>query len=110
MEDRHRFEMSHDPLTSIMNRRAFEDVLHREVIRSKRYKCKLACVMFGLDGIKQINEQYGHLSGDFVLKMVPQDSIRGFGQPTTSVAMTRISLFFCCRKPICRELKFWPTV
>lgn len=70
LEDRHRFEMSHDPLTSILNRRAFEDVLHREVIRSKRYKCKLACVMFGLDGMKQINEQYGHLGGDFVLKMV----------------------------------------
>lgn len=70
LEARLRFEMSHDPLTSVLNRRAFEDVLHREVTRSRRYKCKLACIMFGLDGFKQINEEYGHLAGDFTLKMV----------------------------------------
>ena len=70
LEARLRFEMSHDPLTSILNRRAFEDVLHREVTRSRRYKCKLACIMFGLDGFRHINEQYGHLAGDFTLKMI----------------------------------------
>ena len=70
LEARLRFEMSHDPLTGIMNRRAFEDVFHREVTRSRRYKCRLSCVMFGLDEFKSINDTYGHLAGDFTLKMV----------------------------------------
>lgn len=70
LEARLRFEMSHDPLTSVLNRRAFDDVLHREVTRSRRYKCKLACVMFGLDGFADVNEQFGHLAGDFTLKML----------------------------------------
>lgn len=70
LESKLRFEMSHDPLTTILNRRAFDDILHREVTRSRRYKCRLSCVMFGLDQFKAINEQYGHLAGDFTLKMV----------------------------------------
>lgn len=70
LEARLRFEMSHDPLTTILNRRAFDDILHREVTRSRRYKGNLACVMFGLDNFKTINEEFGHLAGDFTLKMV----------------------------------------
>lgn len=70
LEARLRFEMSHDPLTTILNRRAFDEIVHREVTRCRRYKCNLACIQFGLDGFKKINDEYGHLAGDFTLKMV----------------------------------------
>lgn len=70
LESRLRFEMSHDPLTSVLNRRSFDEILHREVTRSRRYKCRLSCVMFGLDEFAEINERFGQLAGDFTLKMI----------------------------------------
>lgn len=70
LETRLRFEMSHDPLTMILNRRSFDEVLHREVTRCRRYKCNLSAIHFGLDKFKKVNERLGHLGGDFTLKMV----------------------------------------
>lgn len=70
LEARLRFEMSHDPLTSILNRRSFDEIIHREVTRCRRYKCNLSAIQFGLDGFKKVNQEFGHLGGDFTLKMI----------------------------------------
>ncbi len=59
-----------DGLTQIYNRRYFEEALEREVSRSRRYERSLSLVMFDVDHFKQVNDRYGHLAGDHVLKQL----------------------------------------
>jgi len=56
-----------DPLTGIMNRRSFLKRLSAEIERSKRYKSKLSIILIDLDYFKNINDKYGHNTGDEVL-------------------------------------------
>jgi len=57
-----------DPLTSIPNRRKFDDVLHYELTRDSRYKNELSLIFCDLDYFKLINDGYGHKIGDDVLR------------------------------------------
>lgn len=57
-----------DPLTSIPNRRKFDEVLEYEMNRETRYKNELSLIFCDLDYFKKINDQYGHKIGDDVLK------------------------------------------
>jgi diguanylate cyclase (GGDEF)-like protein len=57
-----------DPLTGLSNRRAAEGRLASEAGRSQRHGNALTVVSFDLDKFKQINDTYGHLAGDQVLK------------------------------------------
>lgn len=59
-----------DPLTGLYNRRAFQRYLEREIERSKRSGKNLAIMMIDIDGFKKINDTYGHVAGDEVLKNV----------------------------------------
>lgn len=59
-----------DGLTQIYNRRYFEESLEREVSRSRRYERVLSLVMFDIDYFKSVNDRYGHLAGDYVLKQL----------------------------------------
>jgi len=59
-----------DPLTGLFNRRHFFDLAKQEVARSRRYRRPLACIMFDIDYFKRINDSYGHMFGDRVLKDV----------------------------------------
>lgn len=59
-----------DPLTGLYNRRHFFDLAGMEIARSRRYGHPLACIMFDIDFFKNINDSYGHLFGDRVLKGV----------------------------------------
>jgi len=59
-----------DPLTGLYNRRHFFDLAEMEIARSKRYGHPLACIMFDVDYFKRINDSYGHLFGDRVLKEI----------------------------------------
>ncbi|MBN1385309.1 MAG: GGDEF domain-containing protein [Elusimicrobia bacterium] len=56
-----------DHLTGIGNRRQFEIDLNREILRTKRMKTGLGLIFFDLDGFKEINDRYGHKTGDNVL-------------------------------------------
>jgi diguanylate cyclase (GGDEF)-like protein len=58
---------SHDALTGLMNRRSLNSVLTREIARSKRNQASLAVAMLDIDHFKQINDVYGHKTGDDVL-------------------------------------------
>jgi diguanylate cyclase (GGDEF)-like protein len=60
-------EAMHDPLTGVLNRRAFAIVLSREISRKKRHNNKLAVGICDVDQFKQINDTYGHQTGDEVL-------------------------------------------
>ncbi|MBF0530723.1 MAG: diguanylate cyclase [Deltaproteobacteria bacterium] len=61
---------SHDSLTGLFNRRAFDDNLAREFERYVRYGTDLTMLMMDLDHFKSVNDRYGHKSGDDVLKTV----------------------------------------
>jgi two-component system cell cycle response regulator len=57
----------HDPLTGLLNRRAFFESFEKEVARARRQQLSLGILMVDLDHFKQVNDQFGHLAGDAVL-------------------------------------------
>jgi two-component system cell cycle response regulator len=57
-----------DGLTQIPNKRYLMEYMDREFSRARRYGRNLSCIMFDIDHFKKINDQYGHLTGDFILK------------------------------------------
>jgi len=57
-----------DPLTGLFNRRHCEERLRAEMVRSERHGIPLIAILFDLDNLKQINDQFGHGAGDVVLK------------------------------------------
>ena len=57
-----------DPLTLLLNRRALVDRLATELDRARRYGTVLSLLMIDLDHFKQVNDTYGHLVGDEVLR------------------------------------------
>lgn len=57
-----------DPLTGAINRRKFEELSNQELIRSIRYRSSLSFLMLDLDYFKNINDTYGHATGDELLK------------------------------------------
>lgn len=57
-----------DKLTNIFNRRYFEENFKSILIKSKRYNESFAMVIFDLNGLKSMNDKYGHLAGDNVIK------------------------------------------
>ena len=61
-----------DPLTSLVNRRRFDEMFSTEIARHSRSAHSLSVMMVDLDGFKQINDTYGHLLGDSVLQAVAQ--------------------------------------
>jgi two-component system cell cycle response regulator len=60
-------EAMHDPLTGVLNRRAFAIVLSRELSRKGRHQNVLAVGICDVDHFKQINDTHGHQAGDEVL-------------------------------------------
>jgi len=64
-----------DALTGVFNRRRFSDVLAREFALSKRYHRSLCCVLLDLDHFKLVNDQYGHDTGDQLLKQLAQELV-----------------------------------
>ncbi len=61
-----------DALTGLLNRRAFETDLKKELAGIKRYKYPLSIIMIDLDHFKNINDNYGHTVGDKVLKKLAE--------------------------------------
>jgi len=78
----------HDELTGILNRRAIDEYLQSELVRSRRNSTELSILAVDLDQFKPINDMYGHQSGDEALKDVarrmqavlrPHDAIGRYG-------------------------------
>lgn len=70
--DRGRDELSHlaaiDPMTGVLNRTTFMDILEREFGRCRRYAQPLSVMMLDIDFFKRINDGYGHSVGDDALR------------------------------------------
>ncbi|MET1008793.1 MAG: GGDEF domain-containing protein [Gaiellaceae bacterium] len=73
-----------DELTQLANRRRFTETLSVEVRRAERFSDPLALVLADLDDFKQINDRYGHQTGDEVLRRfsdVLRENVRDFDLP-----------------------------
>jgi len=57
-----------DALTGLYNRTYFEEILGREEMRIQRYRRPVAIVMVDINELKHINDHFGHLKGDMVIK------------------------------------------
>lgn len=57
-----------DGLTQTHNKRYLFESLEREIIRARRHDRPLAVMMFDIDYFKRINDHFGHLAGDYVLR------------------------------------------
>ena len=65
-----------DPLTNVLNARAFAAELAQELGRNRRYGRPLALIYLDLDDFKKVNDAHGHATGDAVLRLVA-DAMRG---------------------------------
>jgi diguanylate cyclase (GGDEF)-like protein len=64
-----RFLADHDPLTRLLNRRAFVDRLEGEVARAMRYGRSFGLIVCDLDDFKALNDRLGHPAGDEALQV-----------------------------------------
>jgi diguanylate cyclase (GGDEF)-like protein len=62
-----------DSVTGLFNRRYTEMAMEREIKRWRRYRAPLTCLMIDVDHFKSINDRYGHLTGDLVLREVAKE-------------------------------------
>ncbi len=70
-----------DGLTGLYNKTQLNKFLRQEVSRTKRFKYSLSCLMIDVDRFKQINDTYGHVKGDRILKdigIMMNEMIRGY--------------------------------
>lgn len=90
-----------DPLTSCYNRRTLKDLLSREVSKAQRYIGNLSVLMIDIDHFKSINDCYGHIVGDYILKELSRiieemirksDYIVRFGGEEFVVVLPEISM------------------
>jgi len=85
--DLHRIAQT-DSLTGLLNRRAFEEILTRELRRSSPSEAPLAILLVDIDRFKNVNDTFGHQAGDEVIRRValalrdslrPADALSRFG-------------------------------
>lgn len=90
-----------DPLTGVNNRRYIEQRMLEEIGRAQRERSALSCLFIDIDHFKRINDQFGHQSGDDVLREVAtrikkelrlSDSLGRFGGEEFVVVLTQATL------------------
>ena len=69
-------ESEHDALTGLYNRRAFQRYLSRRLLRAKRKNVRVGVLFIDLDNFKFINDSFGHIAGDKILKQVASDILK----------------------------------
>jgi len=65
-----------DELTRVYNRRYFFDQLDRELASARRYSVPVSVLMLDLDGLKGLNDSFGHETGDEALRTLAQRLVR----------------------------------
>jgi diguanylate cyclase (GGDEF)-like protein len=65
-----------DELTGLYNSRYFQEVMDKELERTRRYEHALSLLFFDIDYFKEINDSFGHLAGDVVLRRVAEQIVQ----------------------------------
>jgi diguanylate cyclase (GGDEF)-like protein len=73
-----------DPLTGVLNHRAFHARLLAEAARARRYRSRIALLLFDLDRFKETNDREGHQEGDRLLRAFAS-ALAGTARETDSV-------------------------
>jgi diguanylate cyclase (GGDEF)-like protein len=90
-----------DQLTGVFNRRYFETKLEDELSLAKRFRTKLSLIIFDIDHFKNVNDTYGHQTGDTVLQEVVEaaksclsaaDSLCRYGGEEFAAIMTETGI------------------
>ena len=68
LRDKLRSQAIRDPLTGLFNRRYMEETLDREIRRAMRHTTPVGLIMFDIDNLKGVNDNYGHDAGDAALE------------------------------------------
>jgi diguanylate cyclase (GGDEF)-like protein len=63
-------EVTKDGITLLYNHRSFHQMMLIEMQRAVRYRIPMSILMADIDNFKSVNDRYGHLAGDKVIKMV----------------------------------------
>lgn len=61
-----------DALTGVNNRRFFDQRLNEEISRAQRLQSSVSCLFIDIDHFKEVNDNFGHETGDLVLKKVAE--------------------------------------
>lgn len=94
-------QATHDVLTGLHNRLAYEEHIHMEFSRWQRYQKPLSMLIFDIDNFKNINDTYGHKAGDNALRLIAKklnsnirdsDFIARFGGEEFVVLMPETSI------------------
>ncbi len=78
-------KITRDSMTQLYNYQWFHEVLHQEKSRSERYGNPLSVILADIDDFKRINDHYGHLAGDAVIKKVAK-TLKNDARTTDHVA------------------------
>ncbi len=62
--------MTTDGLTQLHNKRYFDEILDKEASRARRYRRSFSLLMFDVDYFKKVNDTFGHLAGDAILRQL----------------------------------------
>ena len=90
-----------DPLTGLLNRRAFNEIIDKELSRYLRTACLFSVLMLDIDHFKRVNDTYGHAVGDKVLEKLgdicmalfrPQDSVARVGGEEFCILLSETAL------------------
>jgi len=106
LEDRLRQQAARDPLTGLVNYRHLAEVLDMEIKRSERTEREFALLLFDLDGLKHINDRYGHLTGSHAICRVA-DVLSFCRDIDTAARYGGTSLQLCYRKQAQRRPAKW---
>jgi diguanylate cyclase (GGDEF)-like protein len=107
LQERLRNQSLTDPLTGLHNRRHFDESLHAEFARAKRYASPLALVFFDIDHFKRINDEHGHEQGDRILQAVAEaarnafrdiDILCRYGGEEFTVLMPEVDVTQACKQ------------
>ncbi len=66
------YQATHDHLTGLFNRQKFNEIFIKEIKRDKRYDNALSVIIFDIDNFKDFNDNFGHATGDEVLKALAE--------------------------------------
>lgn len=69
LQEKLRDQSIHDALTGLYNRRYLEETLGQELISAQRHGYQVSVIMGDIDHFKSVNDRYGHLAGDEVLRV-----------------------------------------